>query len=135
MMLASVYGRLGKDPRSIDTAKTPMCVSSLAVDLVDRNGETTTQWLGLVAFGKVADILAKHSKGELIAASGRVQPNNWTKNDGQTQTELQIIADSIISARAVRPGGKRGQGKSPEQTDIDNGHATDGAPFDDEIPF
>ena len=134
MMLASVYGRLGKDPRSIETAKTPMCVSSVAVDLVDRNGDSTTQWFGLVAFGKVADILAKHAKGELIAASGRVQPNSWTNNDGQTQTELQLIADSIISARAVRTGSKR-KSESPEQTDIDNGHATDGAPFDDEIPF
>lgn len=136
MMLASIYGRLGKDPRSIDTAKSPMCVSSVAVDLVDRNSETTTQWFGLVAFGKVADILAKHSKGEWIAASGRVQPNSWTNNDGETQTELQLIADSIISAHAARPSGKRKEKGTPEQADL-NGEAdhSDQQDFDDDIPF
>ena len=140
MMLASVYGRLGKDPRSIDSAKSPMCVSSVAVDLVDRNGDSTTQWFGLVAFGKVADKLAKHSKGDLIAASGRVQSNSWTNKDGQTQTELQLIADSVISAKAAMPSGKQRQCESSEQTGADNGlpdknNATDGAPINDDIPF
>lgn len=136
MMLASIYGRLGKDPRNIDTAKSPMCVSSVAVDLVDKNGETTTQWFGLVAFGKVADILAKHSKGDLIAASGRVQSNSWTNKDDQTQTELQLIADSVISAKAARPSGRQRQSESPEQMDL-NGEAdhSDQQDFDDDIPF
>ena len=79
MMLVSIYGRLGKEPRSIETAKLPMCVSSVAVELLDRNGDSTTQWFGLVAFGKVADMLAKHSKGELIAASGQGQSEPMTR--------------------------------------------------------
>ena len=107
MMLASVYGRLGKDPRTIDSAKTPMSVTSIAVDLKDRSGNRTTQWMGLLAFGSAADLLAKHKKGELVSASGRVQINTWTNNHGENQVELQLVADSIISASAARPSGRR----------------------------
>jgi len=136
MMLISAYGRLGQDPRRIET-KTgkAMCVTSMAVDLYDKDGEPHTQWLNVVGFGKIADLLGKQKKGDLASISGRCQINRWTKGDGQEQEQLSIIVDSIISSRAVRPGGKSGQSKSPEQTDIDNGHATDGAPFDDDIPF
>ena len=136
MMLVSAYGRLGQDPRRIET-KTgkAMCVTSLAVDLYDKDGESHTQWLNVVGFGKIADLIDRQEKGDFASISGRCQINRWTKGDGQEQEQLSIIVDSIISSRAVRPGGKSGQGKSPEQTDIDIGHATDGAPFDDEIPF
>jgi single-stranded DNA-binding protein len=134
MMLASVYGRLGKEPKSIDSAKTPMSVASLAAGLSDRDGNVTTHWLGLVAFGRVADVLAKHSKGDLISASGRVQMNSWTNNDGEIQNELQIVVDSIISARAARPGGKRRQTNAPARDKVEPS-PSDKQDFDDEIPF
>ena len=124
MMHVAAYGRLGKEPKNIESAKTAMTVSSVAVDLVDRHGEQHTQWFGVVAFGRVADILTKHSKGDLIACSGRVQMNSWKNNEGAAQTELQIIADTIISARTARPGGKRKQPGASEQGD-----------FDDDVPF
>ena len=136
MMLVSAYGRLGQDPRRIET-KTgkAMCVTSMAVDLYDKDGESHTQWLNVVGFGKIADLLGKQKKGDLASISGRCQINRWTKGDGQEQEQLSIIVDSIISSRAVRPGGKSGQGKSPEQTVNglpDKPHDT---PFDDELPF
>ena len=129
MMLVSAYGRLGQDPRRIET-KTgkAMCVTSLAVDLYDKDGESHTQWLNVVGFGKIADLIDRQEKGDFASISGRCQINRWTKGDGQEQEQLSIIIDSIISARVARPSGKRRQSESPEQTDID-------APFDDPIPF
>lgn len=139
MMLVSAYGRLGQDPRSIETKSgKPMCVTSMAVELQDKDGESHTQWLNVVGFGKSADLLSKQKKGDLASISGRCQINRWTNGDGQEQEQLSVIVDSIISSRVVRPSGKSGQAVS--QTDIDNGladknHGTDGIPFDDEIPF
>lgn len=138
MMLVSAYGRLGQDPRSIETKNgKPMCVSSMAVDLNDRNGESHTQWLNVVAFGRNADLLGRQKKGDFASISGRCQINRWINGDGQAQVQLSVIVDSIISSRSVRPASN--SRRLVPQADIDDGlpdnNASDGAPFDDEIPF
>ena len=141
MMQLAAYGRLGADPKSI-TTKTgkAMTVVSIAVELSDRDGEAQTEWLGIVAFGRVAETLLEQSKGDLISMCGRVQINSWAAKNGDTRRELQVIADAVISAKSVRPGGKHRQFESPEQADINNGlpdkqNGTEGLPFDDDIPF
>jgi single-stranded DNA-binding protein len=53
--------------------------------------------------------LAKHRKGDLVSVAGNMQLNQWTGQDGGTQQGYQVIADSVLSARTVRPGGKAGQ--------------------------
>jgi single-stranded DNA-binding protein len=143
MMVVSAYGRIGQAPRSINTKSgKPMVVASIAVELTGRDGQAATQWLGVVAFGGVADKLAAHDKGEPIGVSGRVQQNTYTKSDGSSVTELQIVVDNIVSARTVRPGGRKRQpsGDAPTENRDDAGPtpsppAGDGAPFDDDIPF
>lgn len=67
-----------------------------------------TFWLGVIAFGKQAEVLAKHQKGNLVSVAGN-KLNQWTGQDGGTQQGYQVIADSVLSARTVRPGGKAGQ--------------------------
>ncbi len=37
-----------------------------------------TFWLGVIAFGKQADALAKHQKGDLVSVAGNMQINQWT---------------------------------------------------------
>lgn len=71
-------------------------------------------WLGVVAFGKQADFLMRHDKGELVSVSGSLQMNQWTGQDGAQQTGYQVVADSVISARTVRPGGGRKSGAPNE---------------------
>lgn len=82
-------------------------VVSLSCNAAD-NGEATF-WLGVIAFGKQDDALAKHQKGDLVSVAGNMQVNQWTGQDGGTQQGYQVLADSVISARTVRPGGKAGQ--------------------------
>lgn len=137
MMVASIHGRLGQDPRAIETRSgKPMTVATIAVDLQDRNGESATQWVGVVAFGRLADDLLRHTKGECIAVSGRCQSNTWTNGSGETQTQLQLVADTIVSARAARPNG--GRKRRDAENDLygdakpDDG---DDLPFNDDIPF
>lgn len=104
----AAHGRLAADVLSRITDKgTTMAMGRLAVSLPCHKAESgeAVLWLGLVAFGKLAELLARHGKGELISVSGSMQINQWTGQDGGLQTSYQVVADAIISARTVRPGG------------------------------
>ena len=108
----SAYGRLVADPQTRTTnSGTSMAMGRLAVALPCHaaEGGEVTFWLGVVAFGKQADALAGHVKGDLVSVAGAMQVNQWTGKDGGTQQGYQVVADSVISARTVRPGGKAGQ--------------------------
>ena len=148
----SAYGRLVADVQSRTTNNgNPMAFTRMAVTLPCQkaeNGEATF-WLGVVAFGKQADALAGHVKGDLVSVAGAMQVNQWTGKDGGTQQGYQVVADSVISARTARPGGKRGA--SASKNEVNKGHTTQPAPgweiynapddfdqrppFDDEDPF
>lgn len=148
----SAYGRLVADPQTRTTnSGTSMAMGRLAVALPCHavEGGEVTFWLGVVAFGKQADALAGHVKGDLVSVAGAMQVNQWTGKDGGTQQGYQVVADSVISARTVRPGGKRAE--SVKASGASRGHATQSAPgwelyntpddfdqrppFDDEDPF
>lgn len=148
----SAYGRLVADPQTRTTnSGSSMTMGRLAVALPCHaaEGGEVTFWLGVVAFGKQADALAGHVKGDLVSVAGAMQVNQWTGKDGGTQQGYQVVADSVISARTVRPGGKRAE--SVKASGASRGHETQSAPgweiyntpddfdqrqpFDDETPF
>ncbi len=129
MMQAAAYGRLGADPKSISTKTGKMmAAASIAVDLSDRNGESKTEWVGVVAFGRVAETLLRHSKGDLVSVAGRVQLNSFDTKGGESRRELQIIADAVISAKSVRPGGTK---KKP----LGASNASSKVGLNDDLPF
>lgn len=108
----SAYGRLVADPQTRTTnSGTNMTMARLAVSLPCNAAEAgeATFWLGVIAFGKQADALAKHQKGDLVSVAGTMQINQWTGQDGGAQQGYQVVADSVISARTARPGGRKGQ--------------------------
>lgn len=108
----SAYGRLVADVQTKTTSSGKnMAFSRMAVSLPCRATESgdMTMWLGITAFGKQADALARHQKGDLVSVAGPLQVNTWTGQDGGTQSGYAMIADSVISARTARPGGKKGQ--------------------------
>lgn len=114
MMAASAYGRLASTKQVETRTGTTMAVAQLAVEVPDRSGDGHTLWLGIVCFGRTAEALLRHSKGDLLSVVGRVQLNPYTDREGTEREQLQIIADAIVSARTVRPGGKR---KATKQRD------------------
>ena len=91
-------------------------------------------------FWRSADALARHSKGDLLALSGRVTQSSWTGNDGEERTNLATIADQLVSACTVRPAAGQ-SANSKLATDHKPGPmeyaATGGAAddFDDDVPF
>jgi single stranded DNA-binding protein len=133
MMQIACYGRLGQDPRALETRTgKAMTVASIAVELPIRDSdEPHTEWIGIVAFGRLAETLARQHKGETVSVSGRAQHSSYTTSTGEIRAQLQVIADAIVSARTVRPSGRRKNSVSttPEA------HPESDAPFDDEIPF
>ena len=118
----AAYGRLGADPVERRSQSGKMwATASLAVQLGDDDSAT---WLGIVAFGKAAETLCRHGKGDLISVAGRLQVSRWTGKDGNAREQLQLVADTVISARTVRPSGGK---KHPKDTEP-------ARPFDDPVP-
>ena len=65
MICASVYGRLGADPVERQTKNDKLMVTAtIAVDVARHDADADTVWFGLVAFGRAAEALARHVKGE-----------------------------------------------------------------------
>lgn len=125
----AAHGRLVVDVQSktINNGNS-MAFTRLAMALPCRNIESgeLTFWLAVTAFGKQADYLLKHQKGDLISVSGNMQANQWKGNNGVLQTGYQMVADSVISAKTVRLGGwKKGVSVQPSPGDD----------YLDEVPF
>ncbi|EGB0943128.1 single-stranded DNA-binding protein [Escherichia coli] len=122
----AAYGRLVADPQLKTTSKgTQMAMTSMA-----------TMWLSVLAFGRQADALAKHQKGELVSVAGNMQVSQWTGQNGETRQGWQVIADSVISARTARPGGKKGQqGQATDALNRAKQQAGNDDPYGDNIPF
>ena len=118
----AAYGRLGRDPRQHETKSgKPMASASLAVTVEARergaDDAEGTLWLTVLAFGRVADELARHSAGDPVSVSGRLQLSRYVTNDGEAREGWQVIADSVVSSRSVRPGGGRRKGGGGEVRD------------------
>ena len=112
----AIHGRLGADPvqRTASNGKVWATASiAVTVDVAAKDSDPETEWFNLVAFGRVADDLCRHHKGDMLSAAGKLQVNTWKdKTTGADRRQWQVVADSLVSARTVRPGGgKRPQGQ------------------------
>ncbi|MFN4089346.1 MAG: single-stranded DNA-binding protein [Alphaproteobacteria bacterium] len=109
MIRASLYGRLGGDPVERTTSNgNTMVTASLAVDVARYgSGDEDSEWFSVAAFGTVGEALKRHQKGDLIAVMGQVSRRRYVARDGTPREAWQVTADSIVSARTVRPGGGR----------------------------
>jgi single-stranded DNA-binding protein len=128
----AAHGRLVADVQTKTIGSgTSMAFARMAVPLPCRTSDSgeTTLWLGITAFGKQADFLSRHQKGDLISVSGAMQVNQWTGQDGITQSGYSMIAESVISARTVRGGGRK-----PANTGGANSPPAGTDDFDDDVP-
>ncbi len=105
-----------------------MAVGSIAVDVETRGDEPETEFFGLVAFGRPAQSLLRHSKGEPLSVSGRLQLNTYENKRGEQVRQLQVVRDSVVGSRSSRPSGKR-----PSNTKSKPAQYPD--EFNDRIPF
>lgn len=76
----AAYGRLVDDPQVKQTSKgTPMTLARMAVPLPCSQADdgTATMWLSVLAFGRQAEALERHRKGELLSVAGNMQISQW----------------------------------------------------------
>jgi single stranded DNA-binding protein len=108
----AAHGRLGSDPvQRQSQSGNPWATASIAVQLSTGDDDAPPQWFSLIAFGKVAETLTRHAKGDLVSVSGRLQLKRWQDREGNDRGQLQIIADTVMSAKSVRlAGGRRRNG-------------------------
>lgn len=141
----AAYGRIVADVQTKATSNgSNMAFTRMAVSLPCREAEdgSAVMWLGVTAFGKQADALAAHNKGDVISVSGPLQVRQWTGQGGEVQSGYSLVADSVVSAKTVRPGagnkrsaGKADQSSKPPAQAPTASPPTGGAIDDDEPPF
>ena len=135
MITVSVYGRLGGNPIERQTKNGKVMVTAtVAVDAVRHGADADTAWFNLVAFGRAAEALARHLKGDLIGCMDDLYQNRYTARDGQEREGWSLTVESIVSARTVRPGGGRTSRRRDVSIAPAGASAGNATPFNDPIP-
>lgn len=136
MIRASIYGRLGGDPQERQTRNSAvMATVSLAVNVSRQDADEDVEWFDIVAFGHVGKVLLGHAKGDLLSAMGQLHRRRYTASDGTERQSWSLTAESILSARTVRPDGDRKRDTAEKLSAPATETPDDGPPFDDQIPF
>lgn len=135
MIVSSIYGRIGRDPKQTQTKNgKQMVTASVAVDVGKDPAESETLWVNLLAFERNAELLAKHQTGDMVGVTGKLTRNHYDGKDGVQRESWSIIVDSLHSSRTVRPGNNRPKqaGNTGSGNTRQNGGRYDD--FDDPIP-
>lgn len=94
-------GRITKDLELKTTPNNTIMLNfDLAVqrDFKNSNSEFDTDFISCLAFGKTAEFIANYaSKGYMMNVEGRMQNNNFTRDDGTTNFGMQLIVNSVDS--------------------------------------
>ncbi|MCH7888329.1 MAG: single-stranded DNA-binding protein [Proteobacteria bacterium] len=134
MIRASIHGRLGADPVERTTRNDKAMVTvSVAVNAARHGAEEETIWISLAAFGRAAEALARHRKGDLLAAMGPLHRTRFTGRDGTEREGWSLTVEAIMSARTVRSAGGRKRDTKHQPSAV----ARDGTDdeMNDDIPF
>jgi single-strand DNA-binding protein len=115
-----LIGRLGKDPEERTTAGgIGISNFSLATDTFHgNNGEKTTEWHRVVAFGKTAELCNQYlKKGQLVCIEGSLQTRSWEKSPGEKHYFTEVIA-SRVTFLGSRAGNAAMQTSSEEVSEM-----------------
>src|SRR5437870_2699019 len=111
---AMIIGNLGRDPEMRHTpAGKPVTNFSVAVSrrYTVEGGESKeeTQWFRISAWNQLAERCSQYlTKGQRVYVEGRLSTRNWTGQDGQVRTEVEITANDVVFLST--PAGEPGQG-------------------------
>ena len=90
-------------------------------------------WLDVLTFGRAAESLARCSKGDTVSVAGKLRLTRFKTSDGEDRETWQCIADSVITARSVRPSGRTRQRNGEHKAEPTATNNPE--PFDDAIKF
>ncbi len=133
--LCMFIGRLGKDPEvrygqdGNAMASISLAVGSSWKDKKSGEKQERTEWVRVMAYGKLAEIFAEYlKKGAQIHVCGRLQTRKWQDKEGKERYTTEIIADRM-QMLGGKPASEERESAAPKQK------AQDSEPFDDDIPF
>ena len=88
----SFIGRLGRDPE-IRQTNSGKSVASFSLACSEKyNGEEKTEWVNVVAWEKLADVIGKYlTKGSLVYIGGKMQTRKWQDKEGTERYTAEII--------------------------------------------
>lgn len=124
-----------------------MTLARMAVSLPCSQSDDglATLWLSVTAFGRQADALAKHHKGELLSVAGNMQMSQWT---GQNRRNAAGLAgyrrqrNQCAIGATGRQKGQQGQAtdalnRAKQQADQQGSQPPEGdnEQWGDDIPF
>ncbi len=118
----SVMGRIVRDPelRRTNSGK-PVTSFTLACDRDFKNsqtGEKEVDFLDCVAWNSTAETVEKYfRKGQMAAATGRLQIRQYTDKNGQKRRQAEILVSSVYFC-----GGK--ENGSAGGSEADSGYST-----------
>jgi len=144
-----LMGNLTRDPelRYLQSG-TAVCDFGLAVNRRYKSGSGEQReevtYVDITAWGRQAEVVSEFlQKGRPIFVEGRLKFDQWTTNDGQKRSKLNVVMENFQfldsrqgggggggRSQAPRGGGQRPpqkQQQPPAQDDFDSG--------DDSIPF
>lgn len=119
----TIIGNLGRDPETRYTPSGTMNVSfSMAASRKFRDSsgqdQERTTWFRVTAWGRLAETIDGLSqrgivgKGRQVYVEGRIEQSEWTGNDGEKRTSLEVNASEfqLLGNRADSQGGEQGSG-------------------------
>lgn len=117
--------------------KTSTAGNQFAVAKLKDDSSQPAGWYSIVAFGELADTLAKMVKGDSLAVSGKLTLKTYTGNEGTTRIDASIVADQIATMRRKK---KAAAQKADQQQDQQDDRYHDQAEdqqfsYSDDIPF
>ena len=97
-------GNLGRDPEMKYTADG-LAIANFNIAITTKwKDEEKTEWVRLVAFGKLAEICGEYLvKGSKIYASGRMQTRDWEDRDGNKRYITEVILDAYNGMIMLSP--------------------------------
>jgi single stranded DNA-binding protein len=119
MRFAILVGNVGNRPEVQTSNNTTYCNLSIAVNERFKHREPVTEWYDVVAFGKLAETLARVQTGDELLVVGSFHQVSYTGRDQVKHRTIQIRAWEI---KFLRRSG-RGQAEDPELADANGAEA------------
>ena len=119
-----LMGRLTRDPEirystNANGEQTAVARYTLAVDRrYGRSGETQSDFIGCVTFGKAAEFAQKSFvQGMMLTVSGRIQTGSYTNKDGQKVYTTDVVVDDqeFAESKAVNDSRREAKQKPAQQ--------------------
>ena len=111
-------GNLTRDPElSYTPSNTPVCKFGMAInsrwtDLQTNEKREETCFVDCTAFGRQGETINQYmSKGRPLLIEGHLHFSQWTGQDGQKRSKLEVVVDR--SQFLGSPAGARGAGAQP----------------------